>query len=74
MHDPNCTHTIPERAVPRSFRLPSWIGRVTNLLLTWNTRGRQRHDLANLNDDALRDIGLTRADVRREISKPFWRA
>ena len=34
---------------------------------------RQRRALALLSDEGLRDIGLTRHDVAREIGKPFWR-
>jgi uncharacterized protein YjiS (DUF1127 family) len=37
-------------------------------------RARQRRDLAALPDHALRDIGLSRADVELEIGKPFWKA
>ncbi len=33
----------------------------------------QRRALAELDDRMLRDVGLSRADVEREISKPFWR-
>jgi uncharacterized protein YjiS (DUF1127 family) len=40
----------------------------------WNERSRQRHRLLELDDRLLRDIGLTRADVKREIDKPFWLA
>jgi len=35
-------------------------------------RARQRRDLAALSDYHLRDIGLCRSDVAREIGKPFW--
>lgn len=35
---------------------------------TW----RQRRQLANLTDWQLADIGLTRADVAAETSRPFW--
>lgn len=35
-------------------------------------RGRQRRALAALDDRALRDIGLTRMDVRHECAKPIW--
>ena len=38
----------------------------------WIERSRSRCVLATLNDEQLRDIGLTRADVRDEIAKPFW--
>ena len=37
-------------------------------------RSRQRRALALLSDALLRDIDLTRRDVRREIGEPFWRA
>jgi len=37
-------------------------------------RARSRRELQTLDDYALRDIGLTRADVWREASKPRWRA
>jgi uncharacterized protein YjiS (DUF1127 family) len=47
--------------------------RAVDLLLTWHARARQRRQLCTLNDRMLRDIGLTRADVLAESSKPFWR-
>lgn len=33
---------------------------------------RQRQHLARLDDRALSDLGLTRQDVARELSQPFW--
>ena len=45
-----------------------------SLLLLWMERSRQRAALAELNDDQLSDIGLSRQDVRRECAKPFWDA
>ena len=43
-------------------------------LLTWQERAAQRHALRRLDDRMLADIALSRADVEREASKPFWRA
>jgi uncharacterized protein YjiS (DUF1127 family) len=43
------------------------------LLLTWYLRRQQRFDLAALDDRGLRDVGLSRAEVAREVDKPFWR-
>lgn len=43
------------------------------VLLAWYLRRQQRFDLAGLDDRALEDVGLTRADVAREADKPFWR-
>jgi uncharacterized protein YjiS (DUF1127 family) len=36
-------------------------------------RSRQRRALSGLHDAMLRDLGLSRADVAREVEKPFWR-
>ena len=35
--------------------------------------GRERELLAELSDAALKDIGLTQADVWAELHKPIWR-
>jgi len=39
----------------------------------WHERARQRRQLASFNEFQLKDIGLSRADVEGEISRPFWR-
>jgi uncharacterized protein YjiS (DUF1127 family) len=49
-------------------------GRMARTGLTWLGRARQRRALSELNDQMLRDIGLTRADAWAESEKPFWRA
>ena len=49
------------------------VQRAVDLLLTWQHRARERQQLQSLSDHMLRDIGLTRADVFAEASKPFWR-
>lgn len=43
------------------------------LVASWYERLISRNQLAELDDRLLRDIGLTRADVDVELSKPFWR-
>jgi uncharacterized protein YjiS (DUF1127 family) len=40
----------------------------------WLRRLRDRHELANLDDAQLRDVGLNAEAVRRESAKPFWQA
>ena len=52
--------------------LPSWLFGFMQTLIVGLARGRQREHLARLDDDALRNIGLTREDVRRETAKFFW--
>jgi uncharacterized protein YjiS (DUF1127 family) len=43
-------------------------------LLLWQERATQRHRLSMIDDDALRDVGLRRADLAPEIRKWFWRS
>jgi uncharacterized protein YjiS (DUF1127 family) len=50
------------------------MGRARDLLLLWQDRMRQRHQLAQLSDEMLRDIGISRADALAEAEKPFWQA
>jgi uncharacterized protein YjiS (DUF1127 family) len=71
------TAPLGERAnaplAPSIRWLTSRAWRVADLTLLWHQRARQRRQLACLSDRMLRDIGLTRADVLAESSKPFWR-
>lgn len=46
--------------------LLAWLGRTM-------LRSRGRSSLAELDDRLLRDIGVSRAEARRESNKPFWR-
>ncbi len=41
-------------------------------VLSWLETHRQRRALARLDDRALRDIGISRADVWQEVNRPFW--
>jgi len=47
---------------------------VFEMPLVWYDRWLEREHLAGLDEHALKDVGLTRADVDPEIRKPFWRA
>ncbi|MBS7661102.1 DUF1127 domain-containing protein [Pseudomonas lalucatii] len=38
----------------------------------WRQLARQRRQLATLNEEALKDLGLSRADVLQESERPFW--
>ncbi|OWU79848.1 hypothetical protein ATO5_02150 [Loktanella sp. 22II-4b] len=46
--------------------------RMAVMAMTWSTRARTRAALANLSDEALRDVGLTREEMRAEANRPFW--
>jgi uncharacterized protein YjiS (DUF1127 family) len=45
--------------------------RLVALLLRLDAAHRQRHDLAHLDEHLLGDIGVTRADVERELTRPL---
>ncbi|RUV31908.1 DUF1127 domain-containing protein [Mesorhizobium sp. M7A.F.Ca.MR.148.00.0.0] len=63
---------FPSASLPsrRSFPFVSWLR--SRLLARWYDRHLQRLDLAEIDDHQLRDLGLTRQDVRRECAKSFW--
>lgn len=46
---------------------------LSDTALLWRERAAQRRALQNLNDDQLKDIGLSRCDVEGESAKWFWR-
>jgi uncharacterized protein YjiS (DUF1127 family) len=46
--------------------------RLKGLLALWRRRVRQRRELARLDADALKDVGLDCEAVRRECAKMFW--
>lgn len=58
------------QAIP-SARLPSLLG-IWRVLRRWHQLARERRQLAALDMAALKDLGLTRADVMQESERPFW--
>ena len=61
----------------RSLGVEHWLALMTAVIATiatWREISRSRRVLATLDDHGLRDIGLSRADVRLESEKPFWKS
>lgn len=56
-------------ALPASLGLPRL--RLPSMARWWRIR-RERRQLLELDDHMLRDVGLTRAQARREAARPFW--
>ncbi len=67
--------TTHYRSVPRiamRAEVPAWrLPWLVILLRTWIKRAHQRRELAELSDTQLRDVGLNRPMVQREVEKPF---
>ena len=65
-----CRHRADASHETRSWRS---IGhRTVQTVHRWMQRSQQRRQLRELDDRALRDIGLSRAEVNAEADKPFW--
>ena len=62
---------VRRRAMRPLFRQA--LRRVFTALREWRHRSRERAELARFDERMLSDIGITRAEVWREINKPFWR-
>lgn len=53
-------------------KLYLWMTAACELALTWISRSKERRALAALDQYALKDIGISAADVEAEYRKPFW--
>ncbi|MEO1328313.1 MAG: DUF1127 domain-containing protein [Pseudomonadota bacterium] len=53
---------------------PTLLARANRWLERARRRAEMRAELPSLDDAALRDLGLTRAEAAAEASRPFWRA
>lgn len=60
-------------------QLPEWrffsvsrLGRCWLQIRRWQQLAKERRMLAMLDDAALKDIGLSRADAMQESERPFW--
>ncbi|HEX9462577.1 MAG TPA: DUF1127 domain-containing protein [Alphaproteobacteria bacterium] len=63
---------VPRRA-PRARAGDQLTTAAVARLLDWRWRATQRDVLRTLDDRMLKDVGLSRADLERELQKPFWR-
>lgn len=64
------TQRLKESLHIRKIEILSFIA----LFKLWRLRSSQRKQLAQLPDFMLKDMGISHADVHKEVSKPFWRA
>ena len=70
-------HAFALRSLGLAHRLARAAGAllaaVTDRILAWQARARERRLLAGMDDRQLRDLGIRRADALEEADKPFWR-
>lgn len=72
-HADGCTSSLSDSGAPAGMRVRRWLTSALPLLLGWVERSRQRRQLGTLNDRLLKDMGVTRQQIERELAKPFWR-
>jgi uncharacterized protein YjiS (DUF1127 family) len=69
---------LADRATPAmpssSGSVQGFLIRIFDALGAWQDRAWERRHLVRLDDRILQDIGLDRAAVSTEATKPFWRA
>lgn len=68
----NCVD-IEQKQITSLDRLEKLVNDLFGLIRKSKHNWSTRNQLARLNDAALKDIGLTRADVYEELNKPLWK-
>jgi uncharacterized protein YjiS (DUF1127 family) len=64
-------------AIVRAWSVPgngfaSLLRQAWRQLRRWQQLAAERRQLASLSDAALKDLGISRADVYQEAERPFW--
>ncbi|MES2820073.1 MAG: DUF1127 domain-containing protein [Pseudomonadota bacterium] len=60
-------------AFPRlSLGIPAGVRALLRRVRRWHELAAQRQQLARFSDVALKDLGLSRADIQQETERPFW--
>jgi uncharacterized protein YjiS (DUF1127 family) len=65
-------YVLVVKPVSRQFAPERWWKAAAAQIARWWRLHRERVELATLSDDALKDMGLSRADVYEEMERPFW--
>jgi uncharacterized protein YjiS (DUF1127 family) len=64
---------LPSRVKTRHITPLTAIRRILAAIRLWRERARSRHQLRELSDHMLDDIGLRRQELGYEAAKSFWR-
>lgn len=70
--DGGCLLTARASKKRRNIFVRLWL-KAYRYVNRWNERRKAANILARLNSDQLKDIGLSRDDIKRDYSRPFWR-
>ncbi|WP_415912064.1 DUF1127 domain-containing protein [Neptuniibacter sp. QD37_11] len=68
-----CENYQPSKEIRNSYPLPTiYFHKWTCVLTHWQQNYRTRRALLKLNDEQLKDIGLSLEQAHKEASKAFW--
>jgi uncharacterized protein YjiS (DUF1127 family) len=65
------TRRAPRRATTGHIAPLTTVRRIFAVIRLWGRRARSRHQLRELDDHMLKDIGLRREDVGYEFARPL---
>ncbi|WP_145533953.1 DUF1127 domain-containing protein [Yersinia alsatica] len=70
--DKCCSSTMQAVKKRRNIFIRLW-GKAYRCAYQWNERRKTAYTLERLSSAQLKDIGLSRDDIKRDYSRPFWR-
>lgn len=68
------TIDMTARVAPVAARPASPLKGLLHIVNRWIAVAKQRRALAEMSDEQLRDIGITRYEAETEAARPFWDA
>ena len=66
-------HALPNCQLKRPSLFATIAQSLVHTLQLWRSRVRERHGFTVIDERDLRDFGISRWEVERELAKPFWR-
>ncbi|CNK61286.1 DUF1127 domain-containing protein [Yersinia aleksiciae] len=70
--DECCSSTVRATKSRHNIFIQLWL-KAYRYGYQWNEQRKTANTMARLSSDQLKDIGLTREDIKRDYSRPFWR-
>lgn len=70
--DECCSSAMQTVKKRRNIFIRLW-GKAYRCAYQWNERRKTAYTLERLSSAQLKDIGLSRDDIKRDYSRPFWR-
>ncbi len=72
MHKHTFFHAKLPHFAHRPEQMNTLFGKMRHMFFVWKQNWMTRRQLAMLNDEELRDVGMTEAQRQEELNKYFW--